>query len=267
MPRKQKNGPLKRSFEVIKDSLLVVRQHPEIALYPYAATLFISITYPIVSATILAHWYRQIFSNTDVIVPDKARLIIGLVGFSAFYVALVTAYFTTAVSASVLSKLENRPTPPVYGFLRVAKNLFRVTKYAFLSLFFFPIGVFAQRRKLPRGIVGVIGSSLTLHMAQVAPSFLTTNMKLAPTIRHSVDTFGRAWREGLVLKIGTYTVIFLVVALPKLIQHGFFKSHRASSIGWVVSLELAASGYVVMKVINAIFTTVIYHKARSQKNT
>jgi hypothetical protein len=265
MSLKQKDGAFKRSFNVIKDSLLVVKQHPEIAFYPYAATLFISITYPLVSATILAHWYRRIFSNTNVIVPDRARLIIGLLGFSAFYIALVTAYFTTAVSASVLSKLEGRPTPPFYGFLRVAKNFFRVTKYAFLSLFFFPIGVFAQRRKLPGGIVGVIGSSATLHMAQAAPSFLTTNMKVGATIRHSVDTFGRAWQEGLVLKIGTYVAIFLVVALPKLIQHGFFKSHRASSIGWVVSLELAATGYVALKVINAIFTAVIYHKARNQK--
>jgi len=265
MPHKQKNGVFKGSAEVIRDSLRVIRRHPDIALYPYAATLFISITYPIVSATILAHWYQRIFSDTNVIVPHRARLIIGLVGFSAFYVALVTAYITTAVSASVLSKLENRPTPPFYGILRVAKNFFRVTKYAFLSLFFFPIGVFVQRRKLPDGTVGVIGSSITLHMAQVAPSFLTTNMKVGATIRHSVDTFGRAWREGLVLKIGTYMAIFLVVALPKLIQHGFFKSPRASSIGWVVSLELAASGYVAFKVINAIFTTVIYHKARHQK--
>src|SRR6185503_17925209 len=166
MRHKQKKGAFKSSVEVVKDSLTVVRQHPEIALYPYAATLFISITYPLVSATILAHWYRRIFSDTNVIVPDKARLIIGLVGFSAFYIALVTAYFTTAVSASVLSKLEGRPTPPFYGLLRIGKNFFRVTKYAFLSLFFFPIGVYAQRKKLPRGIVGVVGSSVTLHMAQ-----------------------------------------------------------------------------------------------------
>jgi hypothetical protein len=265
MARKQKDSELKRTFGIIKDSLKVVRQHPEIALYPYAATIFISATYPLVSATILAHWYRQVFNDTGVIVPDRARLVLGILGFSAFYIALVTAYFTTAVSASVLSKLEDRPTPPLYGFLRVGKNIFKVTRYAILSLFFFPIGVFAQRKKLPGGLVGVIGSSLTLHMAQVAPAFLTTNMKLGPTIRYSIDTFGRAWREGLILKIGTYVAIFLVLALPKLIQHGFFKSHHASNIGWVVSLELAASGYVAFKVINAIFTTVLYHKARSQK--
>jgi hypothetical protein len=265
MPRKQKDSELKRTYEIIKDSLRVVHRHPEIALYPYAATIFISATYPLVSATILADWYRQVFNDTGVIVPDRARLILGIVGFSAFYIALVTAYFTTAVSASVLSKLEDRPTPPLYGFLRVGKNIFKVTKYAILSPFFFLIGIAAQRQKLPRGTLGVLGSSITLHMAQVAPAFLTTNMKTGATVRHSIDTFGRAWREGLILKIGTYVAIFLVLALPKLIQHGFFRSRHASNIGWVISFELAASGYVAFKVINAIFTTVIYHKARGSK--
>jgi len=267
MSSNKKSNPFKNSLEVIKDSMSVVRRHPELALYPYTATLFISITYPLVSATILAHWYRRIFSDTGVYVPDKARLILGLVGFSAFYVALITAYFTTAISANVLARLEDRPAPPFYGIFRVGKNFLKVTRYALLSPFFFLVGIWAQRSKLPRGIVGVVGSSITLHVAQVAPSFLTTNMKMGATIRHSIETLGRAWKEGLILKIGTYLVIFLIVALPKLIQHGFFKSHNASNIGWVISLELAASGYVVMKVINAIFTTVLYHKSRDKKNT
>lgn len=267
MSKPRQTGAFRGSFEVIKDTLAVIRQHPEIAIYPYAATLFITITYPIVSATVLAGWYRRIFADTNVLVPNRARLILGVIGFSAFYIALVTAYFTCVVSAGVLSKLENRPTPPFYGVLRVVKNFFRVTKYAVLSIFFFPIGLIAQRKKLPEGFVGVIGSSLTLHMAQVAPAFLTTNMKLGATIRYTVDTFGRAWRQGLVLKIGTYFVIFLIVALPKLIQKGFFHGHTASTVGWLVSLELAASGYVVMKVINAIFTTVLYHQVRDKKNT
>ena len=267
MSARHKNYLLKNSFGIVKDSIKVIKDYPEIALYPYLATLFITLTYPIVSATILAHWYRRIFADTGVLIPNKARLIVGLLGFSAFYVALVTAYFTTAVSASVLAKLEGQPTPPFYGFIRVGKNFLRVTKYAMLSLFFFPLGVYSQRRKLPRGIIGVIGSSVTLHMAQVAPSVLSTKLNLGATIRHSVDTLGHFWKEGLTLKIGTYLVIFLIVALPKFVQHGLFKSHQASDIGWLISLETAATGYVVLKVVNAIFTAVMYHKALDEKNT
>jgi hypothetical protein len=267
MPHKQKNGPIHGAISVVKDSVSVTKSHPEILIYPYAALLFISITYPIVSVTIFARWYGRIFSDVGTVAPHKVGLIIGLVGFSAFYTALVTAYFTCAVSAGVMSKLENRPTPPLYGLMRVIKNFLRITKFALLSVFFFPAGIFAQRRKLPRGTIGVIGSSLTLHMAQVAPSILTTKKGFLATIRDSIDTLGRAWREGLVLKVSTYLAIFLIVALPKLIQHGFFKSHSASNIGWLVSLELATASYVTLKVINSIFTTVLYYQARDKKIT
>ena len=242
----------------------VLKNHPEIAVYPYTALLFVSITYPIISASIFAHWYGRIFSDVGVVAPHKVGIIVGLVGFSAFYTALVTAYFTCAVSVSVIAKLENRPIPPFYGLLRVVKNFFRVTRFAILSVFFLPIGIYAQRCKLPRGIVGVLGSSLTLHMAQVAPAVLTTNKKFGATVRDAIDTLGKTWREGLVLKIGMYLAIFLVIALPKLIQHGFFKSHSASNIGWLVSLELGASTLVVFKVINSIFTAVMYHQARNK---
>jgi hypothetical protein len=264
MSAKQKSNPFSGAVSVIKDSVVVVKDHPEILVYPYAALLFISVTFPIVSATIFAHWYRRIFSETYALAPHKASAILGLVGFSVFYTALVTAYFTCAVSAGVMSKLEGRPTPPLYGLARVAKNFFRVTRFAVLSVFFFPVGVYVQRRKLPRGIVGVTGSSLTLHMSQVAPAILTTNKSFGATIRDSIDTLGKAWHEGLILKVGMYVAIFLIVALPKLIQHGLFKSHSASTIGWLISLELATSSYVALKVINSIFTTVLYHQARTR---
>lgn len=267
MPKKPKDGPFRGTVAVVSDSIRVVSDHTEILVYPFVALLFISVTFPIVSASIVAHWYRVVFTQTDVIAPHKTGAIIGLVGFSAFYTALVTAYFTCAVSAGVLSKLEGRPTPPLYGLMRVGKNFFRVTKFALLSVFFFPVGIYAQRRKLPRGIIGVIGSSLTLHIAQVAPSILATDKKFGATLRDSIDTLGKAWREGLILKISTYLVIFLIVALPKLIQHGLFSGHTASNIGWLVSLELATSSYVTLKVINSIFTTVLYHQARNKENT
>lgn len=265
MPAKNKHNASLGALHVIKDSLSVTKNHPEILVYPYGALAFISITFPIVSATIFAHWYRQIFAHTDAIVPGKTAAVVGLVGFSAFYTALVTAYFTCAVSAGVLAKLEGRPTLPLYGFVRVAKNFFKVTKFALLSIFFFPAGIFVQRHKLPKGIIGVVGSSLTLHIAQVAPAIFSTDKKFAATLRDSIETLGKAWKEGLILKIGTYLSIFLTVALPKLIQHGFFKGHTASNVSWLISIELASSSYVTLKVINSIFTTVLYYQASNKK--
>jgi hypothetical protein len=253
------------AVQVLKHTLIVLKDHPELTLYPYVAAFFVSLTYPIVSTTIFAQWYRRVFSDTNVLVPHRAQAILGLVGFLAFYSALVAAYFTCAVSINVIAKLENRPTPPFYGILRVIKNFFRVTIFALFSIFFFPIGIFVQRKKLPAGWAGVLGSSLTLHMAQVAPSILTTPHKFGGTIRHSIDTLGRAWRASLMLKIWMYTLVFLLFALPKLVQHGLFKGHTASNIGWIISIELGASSLVAFKVLNSIFTAVLYHEASHKK--
>jgi hypothetical protein len=266
MPSTKKPSTLAGTTQVIKQTVRAVRAHPEIVIYPYSALAFISISYPLLSTTIFARWYSRIFSDAGSVAPHHLRIILGLVGFSAFYTALVTAYFTCAVSAGVLAKLEDRPTLPFYGFREVWRHFFRVTRFAILSVFFFPAGLYAQRQKLPRGVIGVLGSSFTLHMAQLAPAILTTKKGLGPTIRDSVDTMGKAWREGLILKIGMYASIFVVVVSPKLVQHGIFRSHKASDIGWLISLELAASSYVTFKVINSIFTTVLYHQAKSQKN-
>ncbi len=253
--------------KVVTDTWVVLRRHPEITIYPYAAGAFISISFPLVSATIFADWYHRAFSQTDAIVPQRAHAILGLVGFWAFYSALVTAYFTCAVSINVIAKLEERRVPPFYGLLRVARHFIRVTKFAVLSVFFFPVGIYAQRRKLPGGWLGVLGSSISLHMAQVAPAILSTQKKFGATVRDAIDTLGAKWREGLVLKIGMYSVVFLIIALPKLIQHGLFKGQTASNIGWIISIELGASSLVGFKVLNSIFTAVMYHQAKQKENT
>jgi len=257
---------IKGALEVVRQSLKVIKKHPEISSYPFTALLFVSVTYPLIGDSIFARWYNRIFNDAGSIAPHHLRIILGLVGFSAFYTALVTAYFSCIVSAGVLAKLEGRPTPPLYGLRKVLRHFFRVTRFAILSVFFFPVGIYAQRGRLPKGWLGVLGSSITLHIAQVAPAILSTRKKFTATIRDAVDILGKTWKVGLTLKIAMYVVIFVVVALPKLIQHGLFKGHVASNVSWLVSLELAASSYVTLKVINSLFTTVLYYQAKTQGN-
>jgi hypothetical protein len=49
------------AVKVLKHSLIVIKDHPELTFYPYAAAFFVSITYPLVSTTIFAHWYQRVF--------------------------------------------------------------------------------------------------------------------------------------------------------------------------------------------------------------
>jgi len=258
------SGPIKRAMSIVRLSFKTVVRDPQIVIYPWLASVFTGLTFPIVSASIFHRWYSRIFSAAGTVAPHKISIIIGLVAFSTFYAAFVGAFFTCAVSASVLAKLEGRSTPPLYGLLRVLKHWFRVARFAILSVFLFPVGVFAQRGKLPKGIVGVVGSSITLHMANLAPAILSTKKSYGATVRDSIDTLGKAWQEGLVLKIAMYLVVFVIIVLPKLIQHNFFTSPKASNVGWLVSLELGATTLAGFKVMNAIFTTVLYHQAKQK---
>lgn len=253
------------ALRVVKSSAHIVTRDPQILFYPLLALLFISVTYPLLAHSVLHNWYDQLFSPADRLVPHSVGAVIGLVGFSAFYVAIVSAIFVCAVSAATLAKLDGRRTVPLYGLLAVYRHLFRVARFATLSVFLFPISVYAQRRKLPRGTVGVVGSSITLHMANLAPAIFSTKKPYGETVRDSIEILGSAWKEGLILKVGMYLLFSLVVVMPKLIQHSFFTSPSASNVGWLISLELGASGYVVFKVINAIFMSVLYHHAKNRQ--
>lgn len=246
---------------VIRQSIGVVMKHPQILIYPYTALLLVALTYPLVSASIFATWYDQIFSEASTVAPHRLSIILGFVGFLTFYTAFIAAYFSTAVSAAVLAVMDGKNPTLFFGVGQVSKHFFRVTKFALLAVFFFPMGMYAQRRKLRKSFGWVLGSSLTLHMAQIAPSILEGNQKYGITIRNSIDRMGKTWKEGLILKIGMYSTFFLIAVLPKLTHHHWYLSQTTNNIGWLIGLELGASGYVFFKVTNAIFTAVLYHRA------
>lgn len=251
---------------VVRESFWSLLKDPQVLIYPFSALIFISTTHLLIGKSIFAQWYDRIFSGTSVIVPHKIAFIVGIVGFSVFYAALISAYFSVAVSVGVLAKLEGHSTRPLYGLMQVIKHFFRVSRFAVLSVFLFPVGIYVQRDRLPKGWVGVLGSSVTLHMAQVAPEILSTQKSFFETIRDAIDILGRKWKEGLVLKIVMYLMFTLIIVLPKLIQHGFFSNPSASKIGWLISLEFGVSSYVFFKVLNSIFTTTLYHHAKHQNH-
>jgi len=256
----------------VKEGLLTIKQHPMLLIYPYLAALFIIVTFPLVNALVITVWgslaNESLFSLTDG-VSNKIRILLGLVTFSFFYSTFVTAYFTCAISASVLANLDGRPVSWLYGLRMVARHLPRVSKFALLAILFFPISVIAQRHKLkqPRGVVSVIGSSLSLNMSQLAPVILTEQKSLASSIRSSADTLGSAWRQNLVIKISTYAVIFLLVVaglLPKLLKDSPLNDDATRIITILTGVLLSLIGYVVTKVIGSVFTATLYHQAQSK---
>lgn len=258
---------------VVKQSFRTIRDNPQIAFYPYVAALFISLTLPLVNGLVFGIWnkfgHSSIFSVVDN-TPHRFRLLVGLVAFSAFYTILVGTYFACATSAAVLAKLEGRNEAPLHEFGVVWHKFLKITAYGLIAVFFFPLGVIAQYRKLTslRGIVEVFGSSLSLHIGQLAPVILTERKGLFVTIRRSTDVLGKAWHEGLIIKAGMYLALLLIASLsflPKLIDH-YLSGEAAHIAGWSAAVLIGASGYVTVKVIGTVLTTTLYYHALKKKS-
>jgi hypothetical protein len=269
-------GNIGRSFRnafndtgvVLHQSFSIIKQNPQITTYPYLAGLFNLVTVPLVSGLAYEIWHKvhhpAVLAQVSSSVPQPLRVRLGLVTFTLFYTTLVTAYFTCAVSAETLAKLDSQSTPPAYGIWQVLKHFLRVSRFALVSLLFFPIGTLAQWRKLPRGIIWVVGGSLTLNMSNLSPAILSQKNGVFSTIRHVGEVMGPVWPVGVILKIGSYLFLAAIVALgflPKLIQHYRYGGETARAVGWLLSILLGASLFVTARVMSAVFTSVLYHQA------
>ena len=161
---------------VIHESFLALKNSPWLVMYPATALGVFALTLPIVSAIVIPLWHKTaspgIITDASQRVPHPLASHVGLVVFSAYYLAFVFAYFNCAITGDVLAKLQNESRGTFDGLFEVKQRFGRVTKFAILSVFFFPLSIIAQRRKLrsPRGFVEVIGGSLSLSTTQLAPA-------------------------------------------------------------------------------------------------
>lgn len=259
---------------ILHESFLALVKTPQLVAYPYLALFFIFVTGPLISSLITPFWHQvgsDAVSTTTDKIPNFIGDHIGLIAFSIFYASFVMAYFNCAMAADTISKLENKKARTFHGLQMVWAHFFKVTKYALLSILFFPLSIIAQRKKLktsPRGVVEVLGSSFSMSMAQLSPVILTENKGFFDSIRYAADTLGKAWRENIVIKVCMYTT-FIVLAsvtfLPKLIESVWFDSETAHAAGWIVSAILGLASYVALRVMSTIFTTVLYHHAKHNK--
>jgi hypothetical protein len=83
-----------------------------------------------------------------------------------------------------------------------------------------------------------------------------------------MDTLGQLWKESLVIRINLFLAILLlgsVSFLPKLAEQYWFNGRTAHIVGWIATVLLGASSYVLLRVIGAVFTTTLYHQAKNRK--
>ncbi|MEK7095913.1 MAG: hypothetical protein AAB896_01295 [Patescibacteria group bacterium] len=259
---------------IVRRSFGVIKNDPQILIYPYLAVIFILATYPIVGRFVFSMWHRvqysEIIDQATKTASNELLVHLGLVTFSVFYTFFVTSYFTCMISASTWAELEGKPTSLLYGLRVVGRRFLRVSRFGILAIFFFPMGIIAQYKKFrsPRGAFEAISSSFSLSMSQLAPEVVTGKKGVFETVRQSVNTLGQLWKESLVIRIGMFLSILLLGSisfLPKLIEHYWFNGQTTHVVGWIITVFLGASSYVVLRVIGAVFTTTLYYEAKSKK--
>ncbi|OGL34724.1 hypothetical protein A3F65_03455 [Candidatus Saccharibacteria bacterium RIFCSPHIGHO2_12_FULL_47_16b] len=265
--------PIHGAGSIVKQSTKTLVKDPHIILYPYLAVIFILLTSPLVSALVLSLWRNvgqpQIIGQVVQAAPSTFLPRLGLVTFSVFYTLFITSLFICAVSASTLARLEGRSVPLFYGVSFVVRHFFRVAKFAVLAIFFFPLGLIAQRHRFKtiHGGLEAIASSFSLSMAQIAPAIIEGHSGVISTVKHSLDTLGHFWKESIVIRLGTLAgILFLgsLSFLPKLVENYWFDGPTAQAVGWIVTILLGVSSYVVLRVISTVFTTTLYHRAKQQ---
>ena len=262
------------AWAIVRRSLRVIKNDPHILIYPYLAILFILFTSPLVGRFVINTWHRvnqpRVIDEVSQAAPHQLLAHLGLVTFSVFYTLFITSFFNCMMAASTLAELDGRKPSLFYGLKVVLRRLVRVTLFSLLAIFFFPMGIIAQRQKLksPRGIFEAISSSFSLSMSQLAPAVVSGEASVMSTVRHSINTLGHLWKESLLIRIGLFIVILLFGLLsfvPKLVEHYWFDSSSSHFAGWVVTTLLGASGYVLIKVIGTVFTATLYHEAKQIK--
>lgn len=262
----------KNANRITKVGTKTIVRDPQIMVYAYLAIGAIYLTAPLVSRFVYTAWNSlespQVIAGVTQAAPSVLFERLGLVAFSIYWAVFVTSYFTCAASASVMAKLSGKPTTPLYGLRIVGKKFLRVTRFSLCAAFFFPLALIAQRKKLPRDIIGVLGGSYSLSMSQVAPAVLSSNAGVLQTIRLTNDTLGKAWHESLLIRLGIILATIglgLLSFLPKLAQDYWINGRSAWIVGWIVALVLGLASYAVIRVLGTVFTTTLYFEA-SQKN-
>jgi hypothetical protein len=270
-------GAVHGAKKVADQGFEVLRKDIAVTVYSIFVFLLLLLTIPLVNTILLA--IANSIANQSIFDSEhhlaKVVFVAIAVFVSAACAAMLLSYFACAVAASTLAQLDGHPAPLLKG-LKVFKNRFRhISKFALISIAYIPIGFLAQRQKIATGThinrAEVFGSSLSLSTAQLAPAILYEDKGVHETIQHSVETLGKAWREGLVIKATIYlSVIFLTLLIgimPSLVQAYLSKSSASQELSRLLTILLIICLLLTAKVLGTVFTATLYWQVTStQKN-
>jgi hypothetical protein len=252
-------GVARQSFKLLNNDISLIG-------YPLLAFWIIFITLPIVSGAVLAITSGlmddPIFSAHE----HVFRVVLSTVVITYVYSSMVMSYFTCAVASAATAQLQGQPIDLSHGLRLILRHFKHLTRFAIFAAFLPIIALVAHRHNLRKNPAGVLGSSVALSMAQIAPAVIHEQKNVRESIRISADRLGGAWREQLVLKVWLYASLIVLAAfgfLPQLLSHWFNKD-TAHQVQWAASILVWLTIFIATKVIWGVATAVLYWDATTK---
>ncbi len=263
---------IKSSSGVIARGLRVAVKDPAIVVYPLLLFLVLLISIP--SLNLLIIWLVAKFLSIPVLEDNltvSASLVYALAIFtSLMIVSALLLVMACVVSAATKAELTGSKAPLIDGRKYLDGRMIHIVKIGLLCfpLTLIPLAIYAQRKNLTKHPFSIITSSLTLGVSGLAPAILSTNDGVRDTIINTVNTLGKNWKEGILVKVYLYGFVIALTFfsfLPALIERYWFDDTTAGTVGWLSTALLFLLIISALKIFGTIFNTLLFQDAKNKK--
>lgn len=253
----------RRSIELTKASIAVLRTDKELLLFPlvsFLAMVLVTITFAV------PLWLTGAFTRTAEGGMDPVAIVLGVLFYLVSYTVIF--FFNTALVGAAMIRLDGGD-PTLRDGLRIAMSrLPQIIGYAIIAA---TVGMILRAIAERGGIVGVLVAGLAGFAWNVA-TFLVVPIlvveKVGPieAIKRSSSLLRRTWGEQLAGNIGIGLVFGLLALAVGLIGVGvvavFWSIAPALGVVAIVALVLAiAAIMLVAAAVSGIYTASLYRYA------
>ena len=255
-----------RSFTLLKESWLVLRNTPSLAIFPIISAIAVMVaSVPFIAGMVMTGVMR---TGSDHVQLDTMHYV--LVGGMYLVDYFIVIFFNSALVACAYEGLNGRPVTVEHGMRVARQRLPQIFGYALIAS---TVGVILKAIQDRAGIfgqlaVGLIGMAWNLAVFLVVPLLVIEKQSSIGAVKESAAMLKRSWGEQIAANLG------LGMANGLLFMAGFVLIICGAvlcAVGLIpfgIALMVAAVFYwlahaVIMSSLGVIFQTGLYIYCRT----
>ncbi|WCO68109.1 DUF6159 family protein [Iamia majanohamensis] len=251
-------GRIRRSWEILKESAVVLRADKELVAIPL---LGLVVTLVVVAAFGGAAWAtltETVDASGTGYEPSAATYAVGVVGYLA--VSIVGTYFTAALVAGAHQRLTGEDPSLGTAFGGASRRLPQVVGWALLAgTVGLVLQAIADRGAIGRLVAGMLDFGFQVLTFLAVPVVVVEGLGPGATLKRSTELFRTTWGENLTAQLGFGLIGFLVM-LPG-VAVAVLVGLVVPLVGIVLGVLWVAAVALVMSALNGIFRAALYQYA------